>query len=125
MSTPGPVDPTPDDDAGERDAIASAKAALDAARESVAALVTVRAKAIQEAARLRQRAQAPGREELTDSAALHEARATDLEARIAQLRDLAHRAEVAYEALRADHAAAEGEEPPTPGEPSDGISGTG
>ena len=131
MSPPPPVDPPPDDGAGADDALQSALEALHAARETVAALVTVRAKAIQEAARLRARAAAPGHGELAEPAALHEARATALEERIDQMRDLARRAEVAYEALKADHAqAADGssdDDGPTgndlPG--SDGVSGTG
>jgi hypothetical protein len=124
VSTPGPVDPTPDDGAGAVDALASAKDALDAARETVAALVTVRAKAIQEAARLRARAAVPGHGELEEPAALHEARATALEERIDQMRDLARRAEVAFEALKADHSRA-AELPPHDPPGSDGAAGTG
>lgn len=136
MSDPnGPVDPTPDDGSEVDGALASAKDALDAARETVAALVTVRAKALQEAARLRQRAAAPDHGELREPAALHEARATALEERIAQMRDLARRAEVAYERLRADHkAAADDDRPASDGSDlrgpddapgSDGVGGTG
>jgi hypothetical protein len=117
----GPVDPTPDDGSEVDVALVSAKEALDAARETVAALITVRAKALQEAARLRARAAAPEHGELREPAALHEARATALEERIEQMRDLARRAEVAYERLRADHEAAD--ENDLPG--SDGVGGTG
>lgn len=135
MSTggPGPVDPTPDDGSEVQEALSAAKDALDAARETVAALVTVRAKAIQEAARLRARAAAPDHGELREPAALHEARATALEERIEQMRDLARRAEVAYERLLADHEAA-GDVPAagdgaggdaTNGTGSDGVGGTG
>ncbi|MEV4423250.1 hypothetical protein AB0L40_25225 [Patulibacter sp. NPDC049589] len=87
------------------DPVAKAKEALDAARESMAALVTVRARALQEARRLRDRAEAPEREALVQDAALQERRAVALEPRIEQLRDLSRRAEVAYEALRADRGA--------------------
>jgi len=104
------VSDAPTDDGGDRgraDALASAQEALDAAREAVGALVTVRAKALQEGVRLRSRAEAPGREALGEDAALQERRAAALEPRIEQLRDLARRAEVAYEALRSDRDAAE------------------
>lgn len=96
---------------GERtgeDAVAAAKDALDAAREAVGALVTVRAKALAEGERLRARADAPGLDELADGAALQERRAEALGPRIEQLRDLARRAEVVYEALKADHGRDEG-----------------
>lgn len=82
------------------DAIAAAKRALDAAREAVSSLVTARAQALEEGNRLRSRAGAPGREALGEDAAVHERRAAELEPRIAELQDLARRAEVAYEALR-------------------------
>jgi hypothetical protein len=118
---PGPVDPTPDDGSEVDVALTSAKEALDAARETVAALVTVRAKALQEAARLRARSAAPEHGELREPAALHEARATALEERIEQMRDLARRAEIAYEHLRADHDAADEDDL----HGSDGVGGTG
>lgn len=82
------------------DAVVAAKRALDAARAAVSSLVTARAQALEEGGRLRARAEAPGRAELGEDAAVHERRAADLEPRIAELRDLARRAEVAYEALR-------------------------
>lgn len=94
--------PDPGGEQAAADAVAAAKEALDAAREAVGALVTVRAKALAEGERLRGRADAPGLDELADGAALQERRAEALGPRIEQLRDLARRAEVAYEALKAD-----------------------
>lgn len=82
------------------DAVRAAKDALDAARESVAALVTVRARAVREGERLRERSAVEGLTALADDAALQERRAAALEPRIEQLRDLARRAEIAHEALR-------------------------
>lgn len=98
-----PATPAPGDGRVGPDAVAAAKQALDAARETVGALVTVRAKAQQEARRLRARAEVGGElEGLLEDAAVQERRAAALEPRIEQLRDLARRAEVAYEALRTD-----------------------
>jgi hypothetical protein len=98
--SPGPADgaaggPT-------SDAIRSAEDALGAAREAVASVVTVRARALRESRRLRERAEAPGLAALAEDAALQERRAVALEPRIEQLRDLARRAEVALESLRSD-----------------------
>lgn len=87
------------------DAVAAAKQALDAARAAVTSLVTARTQALEEGSRLRSRSAAPGREALGEDAAVHERRAADLEPRIAELRDLARRAEVAYEALRSGRGA--------------------
>ncbi|MDO9409432.1 hypothetical protein [Patulibacter sp.] len=87
------------------EALAAAQQALDAAREAVGALVTVRAKALKEGVRLRERAEVPGMAGLGEDAALQERRAEALEPRIEQLRDLARRAELAYEALRSDRPA--------------------
>ncbi|WP_320672788.1 hypothetical protein [Patulibacter defluvii] len=85
------------------DPVAAARAALDAAREAAGAAITAHAQARAEATRLRERAAAGGElEQLTRTAEEQEARAAALEPRIEQLRDLARRAEVAYEALRAD-----------------------
>lgn len=102
------------------DAVAAAKQALDAAREAVGALVTVRAKAQQEAQRLRARAEVGGElESLAEDAAVQERRAAALEPRIEQLRDLARRAEVAHEALRTDRGPAD--TPPPAGGPESGT----
>ncbi|WP_026910844.1 hypothetical protein [Patulibacter minatonensis] len=90
----------PTGDPSASDAIRSAEQALSAAREAVAAVVTVRAKALQESRRLRDRAEAPGLAGLAEDAALQERRAVALEPRIEQLRDLARRAELALESLR-------------------------
>lgn len=84
------------------EAVEAARQALDAAREAVGALLTVRARALKEGARLRERAEVPGMSGLGEDAALQERRAEALEPRIEQLRDLARRAELAYEALRSD-----------------------
>ncbi|MDX8151839.1 hypothetical protein SK069_09560 [Patulibacter brassicae] len=85
------------------DPLTAAERALDAARGAVGSAVTARAQALSEAARLRERAQAGGAlAELDATAAARAAEADRLEQRIEQLRDLARRAEVAVEALRAD-----------------------
>jgi hypothetical protein len=107
VSEPAPSGAGPGDGRVGADAVAAAKDALDAAREAVAALVTVRAKALQEGRRLRDRAEAPGLDELGEGAGLQERRAQALEPRIEQLRDLARRAEVAYESLRVDRGGAD------------------
>lgn len=106
---------------GGPDAVVAAKQALDAAREAVGALVTVRARAQQEALRLRSRAEVSGLEQLIDDAAVQERRAAALEPRIEQLRDLARRAEVAHEALRSDRGAGEPAAPSTGGPSATGA----
>ncbi|MGE4427113.1 MAG: hypothetical protein AB7G37_11735 [Solirubrobacteraceae bacterium] len=91
MSTPDPTGA----------AVTAARRALDASREAVTRTVTARAQELAEAARLEQRAAAGGAlGDLAATAKVHAARAADLEPRIEQLRDLARRAEVAFEALR-------------------------
>ncbi|CAB4906833.1 unannotated protein [freshwater metagenome] len=107
---PSPAAPGPE-------AVEAARQALDAAREAVGALLTVRAKALKEGARLRERAEVPGMAGLGEDAALQERRAEALEPRIEQLRDLARRAELAYEALRSDRT--DGPDGPQPTAPAD------
>lgn len=109
MSDPVAGAPTPDGGP-----VAAARTAMEAAREATGAAITARAQALAEAARLRERSQAAGGlAELTSSADAHDARAAQLDARIDQLRDLAHRAEVAYEALRADRGDADDQPAPS------------
>jgi hypothetical protein len=86
VSEAAPAGPGPGDGRVGADAVQAAKDALDAAREAVAALVTVRARALQEGRRLRDRADVPGLGELDDGANLQERRAEALEPRIEQLR---------------------------------------
>jgi hypothetical protein len=123
VSEAAPAGPGPGDGRVGADAVQAAKDALDAAREAVAALVTVRARALQEGRRLRDRADVPGLGELDDGANLQERRAEALEPRIEQLRDLARRAEVAYEALRVDRGAT-GDRGDTADPPAAGADGT-
>lgn len=112
--------PAPGDGRVGPDAVTAAKQALDAAREAVGALVTVRAKAQQESQRLRARAEVGGElGTLVEDAAVQERRAAALEPRIEQLRDLARRAEVAYEALRTDRGPADGSAPAADGSSAD------